>query len=548
MRKFKLLLLFNIALILVGTQCNAFTRIADLVFDEKPVEPDELNQVLEIIKKNKTKNILNKNPAKAKPDELTTIKAKQKDFENIQIEIDTSQVIVKSEDDIQNSISNQGFLNAVQDAIDIWNNSEISKAMFAPLKFASGQANPDDGRNIISFRAIETPEGIPDGVAAVSIITIAKTDTVKFMNQIIMVKPGTILDADIIYDPTNNPCLALETTTGTITDGGTNAAISEGGIDPTLAPEDLSNCSFIQGGDITDLAVRNLGTVLGLESSAIASSATANNAQIMTRYALTDDDKIGLANIYPNKENLTNHGIVSGKVILNKKPVSGAHVVLENLETGTPTASTIADINGKFIIKSIPANTYTIYAEPLDGPIRNNALPRNFFGFTAKNNFVTNVYPKQIKIDKNKNTRITIEVKELSASAFNINYFTAALTEEDVNKAGGGFILPIRIMPGETLTDVQFWGSNISPDFGLLTVSGTGITISNIREDKSISISTFSGDPPPDKLPGIVVDISCDINTTLGPRNIIYTGNQIDPTHPSFGLRDQISGGIFVVE
>lgn len=539
---FALSIIIFCCLFFLPNKSFAFTRIIDILFNNEPVNPDELESVIETAKTNKLKN--KKNGSK-KPDKLIPVIAKFSNAENIQLEVDTSGVLVKGEDDIQAAISNQGFLDAITEAINLWDDVTEAKITFAPLKFASGQANPEDGKNLITFRAIEDVDGVADGTPAVSIVTFAKTDTVNFMNKLIMVKPGTILDADIIFDPTNDPCLALFTTVGSFKIGGNNLPISEGGVDSTADP---SLCNAISTGDITDLAVRAIGNVLGLESSAIASSANSPVALIMTKYSLTSDDKIGLANIYPEKNNLTNTGTVTGKVLLNKSPVRGAHVVLVNSETGEPTASTITDLSGKFIMKYIPAGIYTVYAEPLDGPVRKNALTRNFYGLTAQTNFTTGIFPDEILISNNKKTNLTINVKELSASAFNINYLTAALTEDDVNKSGGGFFVPIRIMPGETLTDVQFWGSNISPDFGTLSISGTGISVSNLREDTNISISTFMGDPLPQVLPGIVVDITCSASANPGPRNIIFTGDSSDPEAPSFGLIDQITGGIIITE
>ncbi len=537
---FTLYIIIFLCLVFLPSKGLAFTRIIDIIFKGEPVKPDDLENVIETAKKNKLKN--EKNGSK-RPDQLIPVIARLPKPDNIQLEIDTSGVLVKGEKDIQAAISNQGFLDAITEAVNLWDDVTEAKITFAPLKFASGQPNPEDGKNVITSRAIQKLEGVADGTPAVSIVTFAKTDTVTFMNKIIMVKPGTILDADVVFDPTNAPCLALFTTVGNFKIGGNNLPISEGGIDPTADP---SLCNAVSTADITDLAVRAIGNILGLESSAIASSANSPVALIMTKYSLTSDDKIGLANIYPDKNNLTDTGTVAGKVLLNKSPVRGAHVVLVDSETGEPTASTITDLSGKFQIKYIPAGTYNVYAEPLDGPTRKNSLTRNFYGLTAETNFTTGVFPDQILVSSKKKTSITINVKELSASAFNINYLTAALTEDDVNKSGGGFFLPIRIMPGETLTDVQFWGSNISPDFGTLSISGMGVTVSNIREDTNISISTFMGDPLPQVLPGIVVDITCSANTSPGPRNIIFTGDSSDPEAPSFGLIDQITGGLIV--
>ena len=535
-------------------------------------------QLILPIKITKTRTKKNKNisnPKKKKPDKLFSIYAKQKTSKNIAIEIDTSEVIANLNKDIQATVSNQAFLDAVQEAINLWDSVDIADVSFAPLKFASGQVDPEDGKNIISFRATKSDEGDAQKLAVVSVINYARTDNVLFMNKPTMVKAGTILDVDIVYDPANNPCLALHTTMGDFKLGGKDdSPIVEGGINPAV---DLTTCEFVLEDDITNLAVISIGSLLGLDSSAIASAATSLVSKIMTRYALTNDDKIGLANIYPDSSKLTNHGIISGKVTLNKKGVIGAHVVLENTLTGEPTISAITDLNGRFKIKAIPAGTYNVYAEPLDGPIRKNALVRNFFGSASDLNFTTGVLKDPITITANKTTKVKIEVREISSSAFNINYLTAVLAEADVNKSGGSFILPVNIMPGETLMAVKFWGDNISKSFGTLSVSGPGVTVSNVQ-DASIRISPFFTcrdcddtptpenpnpkpckrsplcaatqelDKEPEQIRGIQADITCALDTAAGPRNIIFTGNQLDPTHPSFGLRDQITGGLFITE
>ena len=553
---------------------HAFTRNTDVIFDGMSVEPDKFQETLDTIKQNKIKNKKITNPKKLNPDTLFTIKAIQKNPKNIQLEIDTSQSVVDTKEDIQLIISNQGFLNAVTEAIMLWDDVDIADISFAPVKFTSSIINPDDGKNVITFRAAEAPEGAPEGSSVFTVVNTAHTDSVIFMNSLIMAMPGTILDADIVFDPSNDPCLAFHTTTGPFKIGGDNVPISEGGPNPAV---DLSMCDFVGEADLTDLTVRSIARVLGLASSAIASSATSAVSQIMTRYALTSDDKIALANLYPNKEKLTNHGTITGKVILDKKPIRGVHVVLEDSTTGEPVTSTITNLTGRFIIKAIPAGTYNVYAEPVDGPIRKNALRFNFFGSAPQLNFTTGLYPTPVTISANKKTKISITVKELSASAFNINHLTSVLTEKDVNDSGGSFLLPIRIMAGETLSSVKFWGDNISKGFGTLSISGSGITVSNVQ-DVNVMISPFftckdcddtpTADNPnpkpckrsplcaltqeldqePDQIVGIQADIKCDPAVAPGPRNIIFTGDKVDPTHPSFGLRDQITGGIIVTE
>lgn len=583
MKKILYLLMFALIInfMLVQVPVSAFVRIVDVLFDGAPVETDKLQEVLETIKKNKEKNKNIKNPKKLKPDKLVTVFARQQNPDNIQLEIDTSHVIVKSDDDIQMPITNQGFLNAITEAIMVWDDADIATVGFAPLKFASLKIDPEDRKNIVSFRAFDAPEGVPD-TPAFTVVNYARTNTVTLKSKQIMVKPGTILDADIIFDPQNKPCRALSLFTGDFKEWGDPLAmILENGFPtPPVAPDtpsqqyvNLQDCDSadISGGDITDLAVRHIAQVLGLEESAVTSAAASKTFVGMSRYLLTNDDLIGLANLYPDKTKLIDHGAITGRVLLGKKPVNGAHVVLEDINTGEPVVGVITNLAGRFTIQAVPAGFYNVYAEPLDGPVRKNRLRLNFFGSNPDLNFSTGVFPTPIIISKNKTTKIIIKVRELSASAFNINHKSRPITEKDIDETGGGFLVPIYIMPGQTLTDQEFWGDNISSSFGTLSVSGSGISVSNVR-DTSIPVSDFvecedcqeddpancASDPrcpptqviskEPDELQGFKVDIICAPGTSPGARNIIFTGEQIDITHPSFGLRDQITGGLVVTE
>ncbi len=570
MRNIVVLLL--ILMFLVPCPAFAFTRVTDLSFNGTTITPDQFEATFETIKANIKANKKIKGKRNKLPTKISVVYGRQADAKNIQLEIDTSEVLLKSQKDVQLPISNLGFLNAVQEAISLFENVEIADIMFKPLRLTSAGANQDDGRNVITFRAAEPPEGIGGTSAVFSIINVAKTENVVFMGQKIMTKPGTLLDVDVVFDPANDPCLAYFITQGDFKIGGDDSAtVTEGGIDAA----EVENCEGLSAADLVDYSVRGISRVLGFESSAIASSAFSRTPRNMIRYKLTNDDEIALASLYPNVSEVSmTRGIVSGKVLINKTPHIGVHLVLQDLISGEPVAGTFTDIDGKFEIKAVPEGTYTAYTEPLDGRVRPTDFVYNSFASNAMLNFSTAVFPEPISVKANMTTNISLEFENQPGSAFNLNTQVTApiVTEKEAISGGLGVTpLPIRVMPGQTLVGVKFWGDNITTNFGTLSISGQGVTVTNVM-DANVAISPYvqcqkCDDTPEkqcrrsslcsaseelitqaDQIPGITADIICAEDAQPGPRTIIFTGDNLDGEHPSFGLRDQITGGLIVAE
>jgi len=602
MKKAIISLTIVIGLLLQMPYGMAFTRITDLVINGGSFDPANLDTIRNG-KKGKSRILKSqesdgssstssssstsggsiasagtgkKKPKVPKPQIIKAFQAKPKE---IQFQIDNSTLLVKSTGDVQLPITSSAFYNAVQESIDLWNGVDIADIKILSPKFTTAMIDPNDGLNLISAKTDVPPEGFSAGSLGGRVFTItsiAKTNSVIFNGKTIMVKPGTLLDVDTVFDPSNNPCSVFFTTTGDITIGGNpQAPIGEGGADDVLAIKTCDNA--ISGNDVTNSATIALARLLGLDTSGLTSSASAEVGLNMLRYALTSDDEIGLANIYPMVSKLKERGKFSGKITLNKSPVLGAHVVLENKDTGEVTASTITDLNGDFEIINIPQGDYIAYAEPLDGAIRAKKFdPQSFFPRNADLNFTTGVADKVVSIKAGKETRVIISVRETTGSAFNINPKMFSLfTPTEVDDIGGHAISPIAISPGETKSDVEFWGINLDDGFGTLTISGDDCTVTNVV-NKSVRISdehecadcedpVLPTDPPcnrnaelcplsqevtkqADQLPGIIADITCAADALPGPRNIIYTADKLDVENPNFGLRDQISGGLIVRE
>lgn len=143
--------------------------------------------------------------------------------------------------------------------------------------------------------------------------------------------------------------------------------------------------SVFKNGNLAPLVQHEVGHLLGLDHSA-------NLASTMYPFVgrelqpLASDDQIGVRTLYPSQRFAVMNAALSGEVRTPGGAVFGAQVVVAD-EAGSPIASTLTDRSGAFEFPSLPAGRYTVYAEPLDGPVER----RNFAGiYSAANaNFRT---------------------------------------------------------------------------------------------------------------------------------------------------------------
>jgi hypothetical protein len=156
---------------------------------------------------------------------------------------------------------------------------------------------------------------------------------------------------------------ALAMTTYTFDDNGhfTDADIQ---IDPWL----------LQGNFNIDTALRHeVGHVLGLDHSGVLSA-------VMFPYvtsgdvpdAFDSDDRIAIATTYPKFDPMTG-ATLSGRVMGDSGGIFAAQVVAVSAR-GEAVATSLTNASGEFTLSGLPAGTYRIYAEPLDGPVDLSAL------------------------------------------------------------------------------------------------------------------------------------------------------------------------------
>lgn len=151
--------------------------------------------------------------------------------------------------------------------------------------------------------------------------------------------------------------------------------------------------ALFNGGLNAQLAIQHeVGHVLGLDHSAVLSSVMypyIGSGDTPTEFDF--DDRIAIATMYPKGDPMLTGATLSGRVMGDHGGIYAAQVVVVNAQ-GQPLGTVLTNAAGEFAISGIPAGSYRLYAEPLDGPVNVDALqgswraaksfsfPTEFFG------------------------------------------------------------------------------------------------------------------------------------------------------------------------
>ncbi|PYS53345.1 MAG: hypothetical protein DMG13_13110 [Acidobacteria bacterium] len=145
--------------------------------------------------------------------------------------------------------------------------------------------------------------------------------------------------------------------------------------------------------DFQSVVTHEIGHFLGLDHSPIVASTMywILDEGLSTPRTLWTDDIAGVSSIYPSAS-FSLKATLSGTVRTTANvAVYGAVVVAVN-STGQPVASAVTDPSGRYSISGLESGTYTVYAEPLDGPTGSanvSTLSEIFAGQTVNTNFTT---------------------------------------------------------------------------------------------------------------------------------------------------------------
>jgi hypothetical protein len=207
----------------------------------------------------------------------------------------------------------------------------------------------------VSTATISFTEGAPTaasvqpGLDQVNLITTNLTpaqwavygvDAMSLTSVMSSTTTGQILEADIVFNP--------------------NVGFSTEAITPPGVA------------DLYAVATHEVGHLLGLDHTPLASAVmfplAAGGSLSRT---LTSDDMIGVSTLYPTAA-FAARGSIGGTVRTTANTgVFGAIVVAVGAN-GQPMATTVTDPDGKYSIAGLPAGSYTLFAEPMDGPFMEN--------------------------------------------------------------------------------------------------------------------------------------------------------------------------------
>lgn len=243
---------------------------------------------------------------------------------------------------------------------------------------SSSEANSPSNVNLICFVCTDVDFTKDPGTLAVTITTTAtaigqsngRGGTTNFVGQIIK--------SDISFSPsttwnTDGPCTAGTTT-----------------------------CQQLQV-----VATHEIGHFLGLDHSAVVRAVMFPAASNLL--TLSYDDVAGISLLYPKGVADVATGAISGTVTFppasgssTGSPIFGAHVFAESTTTTNLFSSsfnirkspvgTLTDPLGSYTITGLPPDTYTVTAEPLDGPVSNadvSGYPAAFGQTAVQTNFTT---------------------------------------------------------------------------------------------------------------------------------------------------------------
>ena len=336
-------------------------------------------------------------------------------------------------------------LAALQAALVTWSSVPRSAVRFAPVRTTSALNDVNDGQNVITIG--DTPE-----IRSVTGQALAVT--------VNMVMPdGRIVDSDTIY----NPAYKFST---------------------TLAPGTY---------DLQSLETHELGHALGANHSTVLSAAMFQSMPGGTNLEaqLSADDVAFVAAAYDDRTGVPQFGALSGHVSSNGSPVAGASVVAMDASAGVAVASLSAN-DGSFTISHLPPASYTVYAEPLTGPV----LPANLYmaASTVDTAFSAtflgaNEAPQPVTVSAGSAAFVSIPVRAPSSLHIQaIGEGAASGSGDFINFGAGAF----RVPSGKSL-DLLLSGPGIDDGVlaGGIRLLGPGLNIrpGSVRIDPAVELN-----------------------------------------------------------
>lgn len=385
------------------------------------------------------------------------------------------------------------IISAVREALQSWEDVNTSAIKFS-FQGATTQTNAVDLLNVVTLSPQGFDFGGSNGMAVRSFAPNAgpvRLPTGQIFNASFA---GEIFDCDVLINPQNRLTIA-----------------------DTYPPSGTS--------DLRGTFVHEIGHCAGLEHTGIVTTVMyAFTSYPLFRRAPKLDDIVGVSTLYPDGSFLGTTGSISGRVIDSAgSPVFGAQVVAMDAATGVilsgavtglaavaedGTPRTFSSSSGNYRIMGLPPGTYTIYAEPLDGPgsATFGGIFRTAAGESSINtNFLPVFSASTVTVAAGQVASAPdLIVGTRSSQSPNLATFSFAAV------SGGPFIGPGFATPGSSPTLSISFGENIVAGGNLVpgasfSFSGGGITIG------AITVRTSD----------ILLPLTVSSTVALGPRVLI---------------------------
>ena len=256
--------------------------------------------------------------------------------------------------------------------------------------------------------------------------------------------------------------------------------------------------------DLQSVLTHEVGHFLGLDHSALLSSVMTPYGQAgqLDQRTLTYDDIAGMSLLYPNSSVTAALGAITGTILAGPTPVFGAHVVAVDAN-GTPVLSAISNPDGTYQIPLLPAGSYRLYAEPLDGPITEQNI-----GGTSSSFYY--------QLGTGFSTTYTGNVSDLGRA-------TAVQVVPGQSTTG----ITIGVLPATTLNILHPGTSGMRIPVGsqtTLTLAGNGLTSGDTFGASAGGVTlgnpVYGGSITSDSPTSAQVSISISATAVAGPKNI----------------------------
>jgi hypothetical protein len=224
---------------------------------------------------------------------------------------------------------------AVARAFDTWQNVPTASISFAFAGFTSALPFDEDGVSVIGFQSEPDLERV---LGATSFVI----DDVT----------GEIVESDVFFNS------AFQWSTSASGEGGRFDLQS-------IATHEIGHFLGLAHSALGETELRPSGSRRVLASSSVMFPIAFGAANTADR-TLQPDDIAGVSDLYPDAGFERRTGSVSGRVLLNGRPVFGAHVMAFHLDSGDFVGGFTLNAAGEFQIAGLRPGAHIIRVEPLD--------------------------------------------------------------------------------------------------------------------------------------------------------------------------------------